>query len=75
LKGGAREDPRFGAALLKVAFLEGDRPARGYREIYEGTLRDLGLSEAEVDAYLCEHRQEVEEACARLKRRERGKGR
>jgi hypothetical protein len=59
------KDPRFGAAMLKVAFLT-DGPAPGYREIFEGTLRDLGLTEAEVDRYIAEHKTEIEEACRKL---------
>jgi hypothetical protein len=76
LKAGAKRDPRFGAAVLKVAFLEGGKAARGYLEVYEGTLRDLGLGDAEVDAYIREHRREIEEACARMNKPERtpGKG-
>jgi len=65
--GGAR-DPRFGAAVLKLAFLSGEALAPAYREIYEGTLRDLGLSDAEVEAYLATHRAEVEEACRKIRR-------
>lgn len=68
-------DPRFGAAVLKRSFLAEGVAAEAYREIYEGTLRDLGLTDAEVQAYIEAHREEVEAACARVRRRTaRGEG-
>ncbi len=65
----SRRDPLFGAAVLKLSFLaRGEGAAGAFREIYEGVLADLGLSDAQVDAYLEQHRAEVEAALAGKKR-------
>ena len=37
-------------------------PTDGIRALYQGVLRDLGLTDAEVVKYLAAHRAEVEEA-------------
>lgn len=65
---GKRKDPLFGAAVLKLSFMlrEGENE-EGFRFVYEGVLRDLGVTEDEVDAYLEENREMVEGA-ARGKR-------
>jgi hypothetical protein len=65
---GKRRDPLFGAAVLKLSFMlrEGENE-EGFRFVYEGVLRDLGVTEEEVDAYLEENRERVEVA-ARGKR-------
>jgi len=47
----------FGAACLKLKLA-----GRGANEIYESTLADLDLTDAEVEAYLAEHRDMVEAA-------------
>jgi hypothetical protein len=60
-KGG--KSPLLGAAVLKALLLR--NPEAGSdteRELYRGVLRDLALTDAEVDDYLDEHRAEVEEA-------------
>jgi len=58
-----RKDPLFGAAVLKVSFgMRGDENAQGFRFVYEGVLRDLGVTDEEVDAYLEENRERVEAA-------------
>lgn len=55
-----KKDPLFGAAVLKVSFgMRGDENAEGFRFVYEGVLRDLGLTDDEVDAYLEAHREQV----------------
>lgn len=59
----------FGAACLKVT-LEASGQAAGQLEIYQGALSDLGLTEAEVEAYLSEHRTEVGAALERHRRGE-----
>jgi hypothetical protein len=65
-----KEEKLFSAAVLRRSFQLQDKDyAAGFRFVYEGVLRDLGLTEAEVDAFLEEHRAEVEAAIGR-----RGKG-
>lgn len=55
-----KKDPLFGAAVLKVSFgMRGDENAEGFRFVYEGVLRDLGVTDDEVDAYLEAHREKV----------------
>ena len=66
----SRSEKLFSAAVLRRSFqLQDQQYENGFRFVYEGVLRDLGLSEAEVDAYLDEHRAEVEAAIGR-----RGRG-
>lgn len=60
-----RRDPLFAAAVLKLSFLRrGEAAIAGWQAVYDGVLRDLGLTDAEVDAYLLAHRAEVEAAAA-----------
>ena len=59
----------FSAAVLRRSFeLQDGDYKEGFRFVYEGVLRDLGLEAADVDAYLVEHRAEVEAALGRRKR-------
>lgn len=55
----SREEKLFGAACLKLT-LEGalERGAAAI-EIYEETLSELELTDAEVDGYLAAHRESV----------------
>jgi hypothetical protein len=54
-------DRLFGAAILKLSFLlRGKADEPGFRVVYFGTLRELGLVNAEVDAYIAAHRAELE---------------
>ena len=58
-----REQKVFGAAVLKVSFLLRealDSPA--FKVVYPGVLRDLGLQDAEVDAFIAANREAVEKA-------------
>jgi hypothetical protein len=60
------EEKLFAAAVLKRSFaLQGDEHREGFRFVYEGVLRDLGLADADVDAYLEAHAAEVEAAIGR----------
>ena len=53
----------FGAAVLKLSFrLRGAEDSPAFRGIYPGVLRDLGLSDQEVEAFIGENRQQVERA-------------
>jgi hypothetical protein len=59
----------FSAAVLRRAFeLQDGQYEQGFRFVYEGVLRDLGLHEREVDEYLRSHRAEVEAAMGRRRR-------
>jgi hypothetical protein len=61
-----REEKLFSAAVLRRSFeLQESRYQEGFRFVYEGVLRDLGLEEAEVEAYLKKHQAAVEKAIGR----------
>ena len=54
-------DPLFGAAVLKLSMLlKGMADEPGFRVVYFGTLKELGLTNSQVDAYIVEHRAELE---------------
>ena len=56
----------FSAAVLRRGFeLQDGQYREGFRFVYEGVLRDLGLEEREVEEYLEKHRAEVEAAMGR----------
>lgn len=56
----------FSAAVLRRSFeLQEGRYKEGFRFVYEGVLRDLGLEEREVEEYLSAHRAEIEAAMGR----------
>ena len=53
----------FGAAVLKASFLmRGEGQSGPFRAIFLGVLRDLDVTEAEVDRFLEENRGAVEAA-------------
>ena len=55
-------DPLFGAAVLKLSFiLKGIEDQPGFRVVYFGTLKELGLTNSQVDAYIEQHRADLEE--------------
>lgn len=58
----SRDQRLFGAACLRVSLerAHGDRAAT--LEIYEATLRDLDLTDGDVEEYLSVHRAEVQAA-------------
>jgi len=58
-----RKNPLLGAAVLKALLRRrsGDELVKA-KSLYEGILRDLDLTEEQVDRYLAEHGEEVEEA-------------
>ena len=61
-----RDERLFSAAVLRRSFeLQDKQYEAGFRFVYDGVLRDLGLDDAEVVAYLGEHRAEVESAIGR----------
>lgn len=58
-----RKNPLFGAAVMKLSFQERtESTGDSYRMVYEGVLRDLGITDEEVEQYLADHREEVERA-------------
>jgi hypothetical protein len=49
-------DPLDGAALLKLTFvLQGREQDPGFRFVYRGVLRDLGLTDGNVDQHIAAH--------------------
>jgi hypothetical protein len=53
----------FGAAVLKLSFLlRGADDSPAFRAVYPGVLRDLGVSDAEVDTFIKENREAVEKS-------------
>jgi hypothetical protein len=57
-----RRNPLLGAAVLKALLRRGGDDAQKRQALYEGILRDLNLTDAQVEAYLQTHAEEVEEA-------------
>jgi hypothetical protein len=56
-------NPLLGAAVLKMLLREsGPEGFETAKELYRGVLRDLQLTDAEVDQYLVQNRAEVEKA-------------
>lgn len=63
------KNPLFGAAVLKLTFTQRHaEQSPQFTAIYHGVLRDLGVSDDDVDRYLEQHRAEVQKAIS-------GKGR
>jgi hypothetical protein len=61
-----REERLFSAAVLRRSFeLQEARYQDGFKFVYEGVLRDLGLEERDVEEYFAAHRDEVEKAIGR----------
>ena len=50
-------DALFGAAVLKLSFkLKNMLETPGFTFVYNGTLRELGVTDAQVDRYISKHR-------------------
>ena len=61
-----RDEKLFAAAVLRRSMeLAGDDRRQGFRFVYEGVLRDLGLEDGEVAGYLQQHALEVDAAIGR----------
>jgi hypothetical protein len=57
------KDKLWGAAVLKMSFrLRGDEDSPAFRAIYPGVLRDLQVTDDEVEKYIGENRDAVERA-------------
>lgn len=62
------KDKVFSAAVLKMSFrLRGDEESPAFHGVFPGVLRDLNLTDDEVERYIAENREQVERA-ARGKR-------
>jgi len=58
---GATKDPLFGAAVLKLSFLiKGAADDPGFRVVYFGTLKELGLTDQQVSKYISLNRDKLE---------------
>lgn len=65
-KARTRDEKLFAAAVLRRSFeLRGEEYADGYRFVYEGVLRDLGVEDGDVQAYLAANLAAVEAAIGR----------
>jgi hypothetical protein len=65
----SRAEKLFSAAVLRRGFeLQDGKYREGFRFVYEGVLRDLGLEDREVEEYLATHRAEVDAAMGRRAR-------
>ena len=62
------KNPLFGAAVVK-AVLRKREGVTATSALYEGILRDLGVTDGQVEEYLAAHAAEVEEAIRRHGRR------
>lgn len=59
----ALKDKLWGAAVLKMSFrLRGDEGSPAFKAIYPGVLRDLEITDEEVDQYIDQNRDVVEKA-------------
>lgn len=59
----ALKDKLFGAAVLKMSFrLRGDEQSPAFKFVYPGVLRDLELSDEQVEAYIAQNKDAVERA-------------
>ncbi|MBN2718441.1 MAG: hypothetical protein JXX14_21535 [Deltaproteobacteria bacterium] len=51
------KDPLFGAAILKLSFIRKDMlNTPGFTFVYNGTLRELGITDGQVDRFIKKHR-------------------
>ncbi len=65
-KAKTRDEKLFAAAVLRRSFeLRGEEYADGYRFVYDGVLRDLGVEDEDVKAYLAANLAAVEAAIGR----------
>ena len=61
-----QDEKLFAAAVLRRSFeLSGDEQRQGFQFVYDGVLRDMGLTDDEVVAFLKGHALEVDAAIGR----------
>ena len=54
-------DPLFSAAIVKLTVAKrGMISEPGFRVVYAGTLRELGVTDSEVEEYIATHREQLE---------------
>ena len=58
----AQKNALFGAAVVKAVLRKRTDEGGATSALYEGILRDLGVTDAQVEKYLEEHEDEVEQA-------------
>ncbi len=58
----AQKNPLLGAAVVKAVLRKRTGDSEATSTLYEGILRDLGVTDAEVEEYLAEHQVDVEQA-------------
>lgn len=56
----AKKDPLFGAAVVKAVLRKRSGDSEATSTLYQGILRDLGVTDAQVEAYLAEYEEDVE---------------
>jgi len=57
------KDKLFGASVLKMSFrLRGNEDTPAFKAMFPGILRDLDLTDEQVEKYIAEHRESVEKA-------------
>ena len=59
MAGKREKNPLLTAAVIKTSLSFRGSGQEMYRVIYEGVLRDFGLTDEDVDAYIEAHREEV----------------
>jgi hypothetical protein len=57
-----KRSPLFGAAVVKAVLRKRTGDSDATSALYEGILRDLGVTDAQVEQYLAEHGDDVEQA-------------
>ena len=57
-----KKNPLFGAAVVKAVLRKRTGAGEATSALYEGILRDLGVTDAQVEQYLAEHIEDVEQA-------------
>ncbi len=58
----AKKNPLLGAAVVKAVLRKRTGDSEATSTLYEGILRDLGVTDAQVEEYLAEHEEDVEKA-------------
>ena len=57
-----KKNPLFGAAVVKAVLRKRTGDSGASSTLYEGILRDLGVTDGDVEKYLLEHEVEVQQA-------------
>lgn len=58
---GSDGDPLFGAAVLKMSFvMKGMQDDPGFRVVYFGAIKELGLTDSQVNKYIGKNRETLE---------------